>query len=390
MKKSILLTTLTLALVGSSASAGEIRLYDSTVDPGTSGFTFIKEGTLSGTTWGAVIIPTSPMGNPAGFRIWSEEGGSYSRADASVELDNALTGGIRISFKAYNQNYFWVASSLRKIALRGANPGVGGDAINSSSANYQNMLEIFTDGTIGGAWNWNSAVPRGTSGGGFSRFVTDPGGGVPTDELPADFSLSTHKFDFIINASATESFTYTLNGVSRTLNPLRFDLFVDDQLATPIVNVFGTIYENKLSFDPALGFGTFSLTTATSGHSETDFVIDEAYLFWDEQVSDGSAAPGNKGVILAASTETSGGASENPLLGEFWPNDTVDWMWGRGSWYYPVNAESRAYWLYHAGENAWLYVRADAPGFVYVYGDGWYEWADNGDLIAIGSADAGI
>ena len=280
MKHYLALLTAGLALSG-SLSAEVIRIYDSFTEPGTTGFTFIKEGTNFGTTWGALITPETPMdGHIAGFRLWGAEFGSYSRADACLRLGADIQGAFRFSWKAHNQNYYWVDSGKRKVALRGANQSVEETVINSSSANYQNLVEMFADGTVGGAWT------RLEDGSGAGSYVTDPGGGVGPDPVP----LSTHQFDLVVNASSTENYTYVLKGVERTLHPMRIDMFIDDVLVTPAENSNGSYYEIKSGFDPLAGFGTFSFTTATAGHSQTDFVLDEIYLYTGDDVNDGTVA----------------------------------------------------------------------------------------------------
>lgn len=354
-------------------NAEVIRIYDSFVEPGTTGFTFIKEGTNFGTTWGALITPENPMdGHIAGFRMWSFEFGSYSRADASYRFPENLTGGFRISWKALNQNYYWVDSGKRKVALRGANQSVAEDVINSSSTNYQNLVELYADGTVGGAWN------RFEDGTGASSYVTDPGGGEGPDPVP----LSPHTFDLVVNASTADNLTYVLHGTERTLHPMRMDLFIDGLLATPPENVNGSPYEDKSGFDDLLGFGTFSFTTATSGHSQTDFVFDQIYIRTGADVNDGSEPAGNPiAVVVAASSPWGNGHYQNDLLGTFWTDGVLPWTHTRSGWVFLAKADPAGYTGYSPVLDQWMYFPAEAPGFVYLYGVGWNYWEASGAFL---------
>jgi len=365
MKTQYKLACLTAGLLAGPLVADVIRIYDSFDTPGMHNFTAIKTGTNFETTWGALITPTNPMGHPAGFRIWSYESGSYSRADATIELAGGLTGGFRVSYMAYNQNYFWIDSGLRKVSLRAANPGVAWDVINASSANYQNLVEVITDGTVAGAWN--RVNETGTA---KPRYVTDPGGGVGPDPIP----LTTHTFDLIVNASGTEDFTYVLHGKQRTLHPYRMDLFIDGALATPEENPNGTIFENKASFDPALGFGTFSFTTATASHMETDFVLDRMYIYTDEDVSEGEVEDKLIDILIADSTPFVDGFYSNPLIGLIWADGQSNWFSTLDNWALLVNADDTAYWVYDVLHDEWVYLPKAAPGYVYNYTTEEWEW----------------
>jgi hypothetical protein len=349
---------LAAATLAAPLHAEVIRLYDSFVSQTDVGFSYIKTGTDSGTSWGAMITPFNPMpGHPAGFRIWSYSNQNYSRADATHVLGYGLTGGFRVSFKAVNQNYFWIASGLRKIALRAGNPSLDGLTINSSSANYQNLLEVITDGTVAGAWN--RVNETGTA---QSRYVTDPGGGTETP-----VALSPHLFDLIINASVTETYTYVLHGIQRTLDPLRMDLFIDGVLATPAANPNGTIFENKSGFNTALGFGTFSFTTATASHEETDFVMDQIYIYTGDDVSEGEVAANPMDRLLADSATVGDGYVLNPLIGLIYVQAGTAWFNSRGNWAWLYAADDVGYWVYDATHDEWVFLPHAAPGWVYVY-----------------------
>jgi hypothetical protein len=370
MKTKHYLTLIAAALLAGNLPAEVIRLYDFSENPSQIGFNFIKGGTNEGVTWGAQIAALdetakAAMGGVDGaFRIWSYESASYSRADATIELATPITGGFRVSFKAFNQNYFWVESSLRKVAVRGANPGVTWDMINSSSANYQNMLEVYTDGSAGGAWNRVGGV-------GEPRYITDPGGNAP-DPVP----LAAHTFDLIVNASATEPFTYVLHGKQRTLNPLKIDMFIDGILATPAANPNGSDFENKANFDPELGFGTISFTTATSSHQETDFVIDRAYIYTGDDVSEGEVIEDDEPIeaFLADSTPLGDGFYRSPLIGIVWSDGLSNWISTLDNWGLLVKADATGYWAYDVLYDEWVYLPVAAPGYIYNYNTGEWEW----------------
>ncbi|MCD8482981.1 MAG: hypothetical protein LR015_10180 [Verrucomicrobia bacterium] len=376
------------SLMTTAASGAVFQLYDSFDQPGVSGFTNIKQGTNFGTTWGALITPNNPMpGHIAGMRIWSFESGSYSRADASVMLPEPLTGGFRVSFRAINMNYFWVDSGLRKIALRAANPGIDEVTINASSANYQNLLEIISDGTVTGAWNWLNEFPRGTPNVAPPRFVADPGGGTPTP-VPA----LPHKYDLIVNASTTDNFTYVLYGTERTLHPLRIDLFVNGQLVTPAANPNGTVFEDKNNFNPSLGFSTFSFTTATASHAETDFVLDQIYIFSGADVNDGTTptptTPAIEVVLADSEPLDIANVYRNELLGTFYAVPESDWIYTRSGWMFVGQADESGYmtWLppgVLSANGDWIHVNNVAPNWIYVFGSGFFFWQNNGQIESV-------
>ena len=325
-------------LLAATLNADVIKLYDSFNEPGVTGFTYIKEGTNFGTTWGALITPENPMeGHIAGFRIWSAEYGSYSRADASLRLNANVQDGFRISWKSINQIYSWYESGKHKVALRAANQSVTEDTINSSSANYQNLVEMFTDGTVGGTW------ARDETGEGLGSAITDEGGGVGPDPI----ALSPHSFDLVINGSSSNEFSYVLHSTARTLRPLGVDLFIDGQLVTHPETPNGGYLEDKSGFDPALGFGTFSFTTATSGNADIDFVLDEIYFYTGADVNDGTT-PQN----LWAGYPVDGGGIV----------DTAPWM--------DFLNVQEAPWVYSFTWQNWMYIPEDyvtaEGGWVYV------------------------
>jgi formylglycine-generating enzyme len=276
MKPNIGLSLLTTAMLAVPLQAEVITLYDGYAQE--VGFSYIKTGAGFGDLWGAMETLDTPMeGHVAGFRIWSLESGPESRADANHWLGYGLTSGFRISFKVVNQNYFWVDSDPRRIILRGANPEIFAEDINEFPSQYhQNLIHIFTDGTASGAWNRVNGV-----GGYQSPYVTDPGGGTA-----APVPLGPHQFDLVVNASAHAPFTYSLHNYARTLDPVAMDLFIDGVLVTPSANPNGTIMLPGSAFEPHLGFGTFSFTTANASHSETDFILDQVRIYTDENVSE--------------------------------------------------------------------------------------------------------
>ena len=374
MKYKTLLTglLLTAAIVSSGAV---FRLYDSFEDPGNTGFTFIKQGTNFGVTWGALITPETPMENHiAGFRMWSYEYGSYSRADACYRFGEDLLIPFRFSWKAVNQNYWWVDSGKRKVALRAANQAVPEDVINSSSSNYQNLVEMYADGTVGGAWN------RFDDGTGAGSYVTDPGGGVGPDPVP----LSPHTFDLVVNPSATENFTYVVHSTERTLHPQRMDLFIDGQLATPEENLNGSPYEDKSGFDATLGFGTFAFTTATSGHAETDFVLDLIYIYTGDDVNDGTVAK-EEPIDFLIATSYPWGANYyfHGLLQTYWGSGQNNWIYTRSGWCYVAYADASAFYVYLASRSEWTYIPAVSPNYVYLYLSGWHYWTPAGEFLPI-------
>jgi hypothetical protein len=382
LKTSIILTL--AGFLTGPLNAESISIYDSFVNVAASGFTFVPQTVGFGSTHGALITPENPMGHPGGFRIWSASDLNNSRADASIEVPTALTGAFRISFNAINQNYFWIDSGLRKIALRGSNPGTV-EIINSSSANYQNLIEVMADGTVSGAWNWNNEYPRGTSGVAPPRYVADIGGGVPVEELPAGFEMTTHLYDLIVNASTTADFTYVLHGMSRTLHPLRMDLFVDGNLATPPQNPNGTVFENKSSFVLEEGFGVFSFTTATQSHAETDFVLDQIYIHTGDAISEGEVEDSSPlSALLENSTTVSGGWYDNATFGLFWSNGSSSAIYTPLGWAVLGAETDGNFYAYWPELDAWTYLPVAASGYLYVYGDGWKFWSAEG-LVALGN-----
>jgi hypothetical protein len=368
-----LINLIALAMAGLAAgslSAAVYKVYDSDNEPGKHGFNYIREQTGFGTTYGAMIAPDSPMGAIAGFRIWSFD--NARRADANWLMPEPLTGGFRVTWYAMNQMYDTRASDLRKVSLRAANPGPDMlDNINTSSTFYQNLVEVIADGTVSGAWNWDNQYPRGTSGVAPSRAVADPVAGA----------FAPHRYDVVVNASMTEDFSYVLHGIGRTLLPLRIDMFIDGVLVIPAGNSNGTIFENKSGFDPALGFGVFSFTTATASHIETDFFLDKIYTYSGEDVSEGEIEPPVDPLadLLAEAEPVADGWYAHPMLGLFWSDGEIPYVYTPDSWLQLAHFDAAGAIAYHLREEVWVWAPAAAPGHVWIFeAAGWYRWTTAG------------
>ncbi len=336
-----------ILILASCLAAGPLfaavhKIYDSQVDPMNHGFDFLRDQEGFGFTFGAEITPTDELGTDGGFRIWSFD--NQRRSDATLMLPEPVTDAFRVSFIARNRNYFFVESGLRKVSLRGLNLDEDDpfalENANASSARYQNLLEIITDGTVTGAWNWLNEHPRGTAGVAPPRYVVDP-------DAENDV-FGVNQYDMVVNASMTESFTYVIHGTERTLSPLRIDLFINGQVVTPNPN--GTIFENKAQFDPSRGFQVFSFTTATTSHMETDFIFDQIYFYTGDDVNDGTEPTGPD-------------CPEAGLVDDV----HLGWVYHFGN--------CIAGWYGDASPN-WGFIytgarEADAPGWFYHYGRGW-------------------
>ncbi|MCC5805200.1 MAG: hypothetical protein JJU00_02625 [Opitutales bacterium] len=339
-----------ILILASCLAAGPLfaavqMIYDSTVSPISDNFDYIRDQEGFGFTFGAIATPTEAFGTSAGFRIFSLD--PQRRADATIMLPEPATGGIRVSFRAKNERFFIVDSSHRKVSLRGANPKEDPDFlanVNTSSANYQNLLELITDGTVAGAWN------RTDDGVGLPRLVVDPN--AENEEF------GVHQYDLVINASITQSLTYVIHGIERTLSPLRMDLFINGQVVTPASNPNGSVFENKAGFDPSLGFQYFSFTTATQSHEDTDFFFDQIYVYTGDDVNDG--------------TEPSGPECPEAGLAD---NTHLGWLYHFGNciagWY----GDASPHWGFIYTEAR----EAGAPGWFYHYGQGWI-YVDSGSV----------
>ena len=263
-----------VAFAASEATAAQVRiLYDSTTDPQGHGFDHIRmeEDGLFGDTFGALPLSSGDLGSTHGFRIWSAD--STRRADASFMTEAPLSEGFRLSFSARNRNYFSVASGQRKVSFRMGTARGDPDFLpdlNTSSSNYLSPVELISDGTVTGDWHAN------ISGGNFPRAVVDPTPGV----------FGIHTYDLVVNPSTSKTFTYALHGLEHTLSTQSMDLFINGVRMTP--NAGGTLLNlaNKSGVNVADGFQYFAFTTATTSHTETNFIFDEIVLRVGSAVND--------------------------------------------------------------------------------------------------------
>lgn len=198
------------------------------------------------TTYGAQIVPPVTVFNDGNaLRMFDFSG--VEKPELQGEFSNALTEPFRIDFTSLNQS---VNSSSKAIRFRMSNAG---DSV-TAEGNVAFSLSWQADGKMTAKYEGG--------GGSVATLSTSPLAGV-------------HGMTLVVNPAISGTHSYSLFGVSRTLNPTSYDVFVDEVLLNSgfANGLEFTLTKSAGSFDPALGLGRFGL------HGSSNVDVDPDYLF---------------------------------------------------------------------------------------------------------------
>ncbi|MEQ9461241.1 MAG: PEP-CTERM sorting domain-containing protein [Phycisphaeraceae bacterium] len=259
-------TTMTLlaasaatALMASASSAAIIPLYteaavadlgdvwNATVDAG-DGSTFGIELLDAGT------VPASPFGTGNALRLYDFS--TEDKPELQKDLDAPITGAFRVDFSSFDNS---VNDSSSAIRFRMANTG---DSISSESRSAFSL-----------SWQADGEVTA-KSEGGFGSVATKS----------SDALVGVQQITMVGNAAVAGNYDYTLFGVSRSLNPQSYDVYINGVLfndssdADEINGLEFTLTKSAGNYDPALGLGRLGLIGSSNSNVDPDVFYDNIIL----------------------------------------------------------------------------------------------------------------
>lgn len=196
-------------------------------------------------------------GSPFGSGVYARyfDFNSSDKPETQGELPSAILGPFQISFQSVNQSVSSDGSPA--IRWRMANTGTS----IASQANSAFSLSWHADRTFSASYLTTSNTIASVS--------------------TAPQSTDVHEFMVVGNGSTNETYGYTLEGISRMLNPLSYDVFIDGELLNS-----DAAFEGGLGFaagaaaqyDPVLGLKRFGLIGSSDADVDPDVLYDNILL----------------------------------------------------------------------------------------------------------------
>ena len=260
--------------------AAVYTLYDGAtgdIDADTSAWDATRDFTESGT--GVVMIeniaPPTPFndGNAMSFKNMVTTDKPELQGEVASLAGGPLTDAFRVDFQSYNNSSNYAGSEAIRFRMANSGKSITSESRSAFSVSWQ------SDGRINGKYS--------------DHGLND---GVANDVDTKSFSVANDNLNLykvidvtiIGNAKETGTYSYSLFGESRTLNPQSYDLYVDDGSGWVLVNSGSDPwYANGLSFhleksaaeyDPALGIGRFGLVGSSDSNSGTQMMYDNILL----------------------------------------------------------------------------------------------------------------
>lgn len=236
--------------------------------------------------------------NPYGVQTIAEADSPFSDGNAIRMLDlydgdkpelqgefaEPLLEPFRIDFQSFNQS---MASSSSAIRFRMANSGksISSESRSAFSLSWQADKKV-------------TAKYQGTADGNDSD--VDTKGSDPLEEV-SDITL-------VANGGLADTYTYSLFGSERTLNPLSYDVYIDGMLLNSSSEgdashddfkngmLFHTL--KSTDYDPSLGIQRFGLIGSSNSNTDPDVLFDNVILRTGSDIAVVIPEPGS--CLLAA------------------------------------------------------------------------------------------
>lgn len=198
------------------------------------------------------------------------------KPETQGELPTPILGPFQLSFQSVNQSVS--ADGSPAIRWRMANSGVS----IASQANSAFSLSWHADRTFSASYLTSSNT--------IASVSTPPQ------------STGVHAFMVVGNGSTNESYAYTRDAVSRTLDPLSYDVYIDGELLNSdpaFAGGLGFAVGAAAQYNPAMGLKRFGLIGSSDANVDPDVLYDNILLNIGEVAVDppitglqGGVAPG--------------------------------------------------------------------------------------------------
>jgi len=254
------LAVCTVAVMGTASRAAVIDLYTETLDA----FDVVQDLGDDVNPYGVQTVPEATSPFAGGNAIRMIDFYDMDKPELQGELSAPLLEPFRIEFQSFNQS---PASSSSAIRFRMGNTGqsITSEARSAFSLSWQ-ADKRFTakyngssDGTTTDIDTTNSAALEGV-----------------------------HDITMIANGAPAGTYSYSLFGESRTLNPLSYDIYIDGVLfndsspgdAKHDEFKNGMLFHDRPTddYDPALGLQRFGLIGSSDANVDPDVLFDNIIL----------------------------------------------------------------------------------------------------------------
>ena len=277
MKRQLaVITAILLAPVVLQAAV--YTLYDGAtgdIDTDTLAWDATRDFTESGTDVVMIdnIAPVTPFndGNAMRFDNMVTTDKPELQGEVATLAGAPLTDAFRVDFQSYNNSSNYSGSEAIRFRMANSGKSITSESRAAFSVSWQ------SDGKINAKYS--------------DHGLND---GVANDVDTTSTSFANENLYKVIdvtiigNAKVAGTYSYTLFGESRTLNPQSYDVYIDEGSGFYLLNdntdewmingLSFTLEKSAAEYDPALGIGRFGLVGSSDSNSGTQMMYDNILL----------------------------------------------------------------------------------------------------------------